>query len=421
MALTSLCFDTKMKAVLRKYRVELVSSLQVDDLLDHLIRDHVFECDDYIKAEKTRQDKVRKLLEDLQKRPASDFWKFIQAMISTQQSHLAEKLIQEYKHLGGVVPLVTSSQHEHPQQPTERGRRNGSPYHEWSDGRVVTSPCDATTSDSEDHRQSRQQNTNRTVYEQKKAEYPLNIYKMESTPRGLALVIDNESFDPGVGDRHGTVEDAEALRNLLIDLDFEIQMKRNCSAEEMRNTLQNFALSLSGREIDACIVAVLSHGRRNEEILGTDGQVVTTSEMRHYFGNQLCPTMAGKPKLFIIQACKGDMEDTLCGQRRHVQGESLADVEKEVFHQPAVPRPLPDNADICFLYATVEGFVAYRNVFIRKLCEVFRANADKFHVKEIATLLNSEMASLSLDGRLTMSEDRGSLTKFWYLNPPSSV
>lgn len=49
------------------------------------------------------------------------------------------------------------------------------------------------------------------------------------------------------------------------------------------------------------------------------------------------------------------MEDTLCGQRRHVQGESLADVEKEVFHQPAVPRPLPDNADICFLYATVEG------------------------------------------------------------------
>lgn len=73
----------------------------------------------------------------------------------------------------------------------------------------------------------------------------------------------------------------------------------------MRNTLQNFALSLSGREIDACIVAVLSHGRRNEEILGTDGQVVTTSEMRHYFGNQMCPTMAGKPKLFIIQACKG--------------------------------------------------------------------------------------------------------------------
>lgn len=50
MALTSLCFDTKMKAVLRKYRVELVSSLQVDDLLDHLIRDHVFEYDDYIKV-----------------------------------------------------------------------------------------------------------------------------------------------------------------------------------------------------------------------------------------------------------------------------------------------------------------------------------------------------------------------------------
>lgn len=37
-----------------------------------------------------------------------------------------------------------------------------SPYHEWSDGRVVTSPCDATISDSEDHRQSTQQNTNRT-------------------------------------------------------------------------------------------------------------------------------------------------------------------------------------------------------------------------------------------------------------------
>ncbi len=53
------------------------------------------------------------------------------------------------------------------------------------------------------------------------------------------------------------------------------------------------------------ILAVLSHGR-DGHIYATDGSVIYVESIYEKFNNSRCPLLQGKPKFFIIQACRGD-------------------------------------------------------------------------------------------------------------------
>ena len=61
---------------------------------------------------------------------------------------------------------------------------------------------------------------------------------------------------------------------------------------------------LNHAPFDCLVVAILSHGV-DGGIYGTDEQLVKVEDVVKYFDGQNCPTMAGKPKLFFLQACRG--------------------------------------------------------------------------------------------------------------------
>ena len=89
----------------------------------------------------------------------------------------------------------------------------------------------------------------------------------------------------------------------------------------MRTELSNFLTYLSEqqRDVDSCMIAILSHGKKGNVIFGTDGCLgylghqncpqngtfITTDDLRQLFSSSICRAMEGKPKLFIIQACRG--------------------------------------------------------------------------------------------------------------------
>lgn len=68
-------------------------------------------------------------------------------------------------------------------------------------------------------------------------------------------------------------------------------------------------------DVNALTVVILSHGGQNGVIFGTDGMVqnsqplpntyVTDDQIRDIFSARNCPRMAHKPKLILIQACRG--------------------------------------------------------------------------------------------------------------------
>ena len=65
-------------------------------------------------------------------------------------------------------------------------------------------------------------------------------------------------------------------------------------------------------DADCIFVAVLSHGEMG--ILYAQDQPFKPDRLWCHFNAEKCPTLAGKPKLFFIQACQGDQVNMQANQ-----------------------------------------------------------------------------------------------------------
>ena len=70
--------------------------------------------------------------------------------------------------------------------------------------------------------------------------------------------------------------------------------------------LQDFSECEDHKQVDACVVCILSHGEEGY-IFGTDGRKILLDNVLSLFDNSHCKHLIGKPKIFIIQACRGGM------------------------------------------------------------------------------------------------------------------
>ena len=54
------------------------------------------------------------------------------------------------------------------------------------------------------------------------------------------------------------------------------------------------------------VVFIMTHGAEGGRLFGTDGEHITVEEIANASN---CPALIDKPKIFIIQACRGDRDD----------------------------------------------------------------------------------------------------------------
>lgn len=140
---------------------------------------------------------------------------------------------------------------------------------------------------------------------------PEDDYKMTSRPRGNCLIVNNINFENDIfPTRKGSDEDANRFDQIFKQLGFKTIMTRNLTAEQMKNKFKELSAACKP-EHDALFVFILSHGSEHG-IYGTDGlEVYLESEIISCFDNRNCKAMIGKPKVFVIQACRGRSKD--CG------------------------------------------------------------------------------------------------------------
>ena len=193
------------------------------------------------------------------------------------------------------------------------------------------------------------------------------IYKMESKPCGIAIIINNEEFKISLESRSGSSLDAHKLWDLFNYLGFVTQCHNNKTHIEMRHIL-NDAAAMDHSKYDCLMVAILTHGNYGDLLYGTTGQGIVIQEIIETFSGRRCPTLIGKPKIFIIQACRG---------RRHNRVVRLNDNSNETIDSGTNVHP--NISDYVVAYSTIPGHVSIRNntgsIFISTLVQIFRQYA----------------------------------------------
>lgn len=113
-------------------------------------------------------------------------------------------------------------------------------------------------------------------------------------------------------------------------------------------------------ENDALVVCVLSHGTLGN--LACRETVYDVNTLWAYFTDEQVPSLAGKPRLFFIQACRGDVGDNGCAAIKEDNEENCAPTT-EVEAGPAFPFKSKTNTldipdDHLVYYSTAPGKIS---------------------------------------------------------------
>lgn len=223
----------------------------------------------------------------------------------------------------------------------------------------------------------------------------LKTYKMESKPRGLVLIIDNENFQNEIlPTRTGSLVDANNLDILFNQLGFRVTLRRNLPYYEMITEIQKFASKEDHSLGDMAVVAIMSHGRHGL-VAAADGRELETEWVLRQLNNDGCPALKGKPKFFIFQACRGDeMDHGVLPDITWSEYRNESDARPVFMGKPA-PEPQYKELsweDIIVAYATLPGYVANRDIyrgtwFIECLCSVFMEMAVNTDLRDMLDIV----------------------------------
>ena len=212
-------------------------------------------------------------------------------------------------------------------------------------------------------------------------------YEMTARPKGLCVIINNRDFTcPRLGRRDGTDEDVGKLNDFFTRSEFKVTLFENQTDSDILEELKRIS-SLDHRTYDCFVCFVLSHGQ-HESVYGTNGGLVSVSELQSFFSARQCRSLAKKPKMFFIQACQGEMV---------AQGVDAEDVDHggplECDVTPMYP--VHELADFLTVFATAPGFIAYRNPtsgspFIGTLIDTLRKYPGR-NLLDIITMVTNVM------------------------------
>ena len=242
---------------------------------------------------------------------------------------------------------------------------------------------------------------------------------MTKDPRGYCLIINNEEFDD-MKDRKGSTVDANNLDMLFDQLGFKNVIRSNLKRKEMTEEVMGFADKKEHASSQMAVVVILSHGEK-DYVLGTDGQRLNTERIIEWFNNDLCPSLQGKPKFFIFQACRGDADDQGV---IHGFSSSMYSSTTETDAAPFAPRKRASFTDMLIGYATIPGYVANRDTvkgswYIECICKVFMNNAANKDIREMMDMVSKELETYESQDRSKQSTtyENRSFHKKLYFNP----
>ncbi len=193
-------------------------------------------------------------------------------------------------------------------------------------------------------------------------------YDMKKWPHGIAVIINNENFKSKPQKRRkGSSVDEENLIHAFLYLGYIVEVHRDRTAEDIKNIMKQIGVC-DHSSYDSFICCIMSHGKEGH-ILGSDNEKISLNDIASLLNGDICKNLLDKPKIFIIQACRGTQIET---------GVTADGNDKQFELSPCVAsdfdsRVVSKVAHIFFGYASPLGYKAWRDLnkgswYISELC-----------------------------------------------------
>lgn len=124
------------------------------------------------------------------------------------------------------------------------------------------------------------------------------------------IIINIKDFDDPdkLKKREGSDEDVKKMTELLNMYGVDLSKAKNVTAagmEEALTNLKEWELST----YSGLIVTIMTHGGPGNTLYGRDGKKIQLKKLAQIFNSAECKDLKGKPKIFIINACRGHKEN----------------------------------------------------------------------------------------------------------------
>lgn len=127
---------------------------------------------------------------------------------------------------------------------------------------------------------------------------------MTNTNRGVALIFNHMNFDKQ-SKRNGTDKDRDRIRDVLKSYNFDVRTFNDLKRDQLLDVLHGVAKEDHSNN-DCLVVVVMSHGETGT-LFARDKEYPVENLWSYFYGNN-CVSLVNKPKLFFIQACRGNFE-----------------------------------------------------------------------------------------------------------------
>ncbi|RWS31934.1 cell death protein 3-like protein [Leptotrombidium deliense] len=212
---------------------------------------------------------------------------------------------------------------------------------------------------------------------------------MTANPRGYCLLINNVDFEK---DHHKqrlhSSDDANKLQETFQWLGFIVKREDNLTAEQMVAFLRKYAKSKDElKSHDAIVVIILTHGYDSDHLFGVDGNMIKTPDILTFFNNKNCEPLRSKPKIFLIEGCRGVFyqKNQTDGRRSSIQ---IGDIRKLPQRVTGLRIPKePTFQDMLISYSTApecdSNYEFDGAWYCTELCDRLKADASSKHIQEI--------------------------------------
>ncbi|CAG9792807.1 unnamed protein product [Diatraea saccharalis] len=191
-------------------------------------------------------------------------------------------------------------------------------------------------------------------------------YELEKFSKNVLLIFNQENVN-GYRQRYGTEQDVTELERTFSNFGFDVIKRHDFTKKEIEKELKEFC-SQDFTDYGCVGVVVLTHGTYNGLIRAKDDQYSELLILDYLKGDKQS-TLITKPKLVIIQACRGGEDIKAVNVSATTQAKTRKDFDEEI-----EPYTLPAEADMLILHSSYIGKPSHRHEldgswFIQSLCK----------------------------------------------------